>query len=313
MDLSKKQITSLIKEHPWLRVHSGSIEEYIHPQHYERLLKEYIFSGKADLEYFDDDLKFLESSDLRILELGSGSGRATDIFLKKIKKFKKLDLVDLSPHMVRWLEKKYGKNTKVTEITADSIDYLETTKRYYDYVFSLWSFSHSIHQHMEKDGVKKASKYIRKNLINFFSNKLNPGGKFFLIHFDSRSDEQRILMKQWSKFFPTFKVINKQSPSKLLLDDTFKYLEKKGVIQKLRIKHLTGQPIVYESLEEALEIFINFHMETEFNRSPYIKEILREVSSDMSKYRRKDRYYIKPGCFIYTFQRPINSSDRGLC
>ncbi|MEX2090700.1 MAG: class I SAM-dependent methyltransferase [Candidatus Paceibacterota bacterium] len=295
---------SVTKSHPWLKIHSSSIEEYIPPRYYEKLLKDYVFHKKTDLEYLKHFLESLKNPRMSILELGSGSGRATDILLRNVGTFKNLDLVDLSPHMIAWLKNKYRNNKNIRVVRSDSVKYLEKTKKKYDFVFSFWSFSHSIHQHMEKSGLKRVSEYLEKCLIRFFTNNLNPGGKFFLFHFDSKSDEQKILMKQWGKFFPIFRDTRRQSPSKLLLDDILKRLQKKKIIEKLEIKHLSGDPISYESLEEALEIFINFHMETEFNRSPRIGEILKEVSSDINKHKIKNGHFlIKPGCFVYTFQK----------
>ncbi len=56
---------------------------------------------------------------------------------------------------------------------------------------------------------------------------MRSGASFFLIHFDSLSEEQKILMRQYRKFFPLFKSKIKQSPSKLILDEVLNFFDGK--------------------------------------------------------------------------------------
>jgi len=46
------QMGNLIKKYPWLNIHSESIEDYIPPDYYDNLLKDYVFLGKLDLDFF---------------------------------------------------------------------------------------------------------------------------------------------------------------------------------------------------------------------------------------------------------------------
>ncbi len=56
------------------------VEDYVEPDYYERLLKEYAFSGKTDLDLFGEFLAGLsKKSDVNVLELGSGTGRKSEI------------------------------------------------------------------------------------------------------------------------------------------------------------------------------------------------------------------------------------------
>lgn len=300
MEISKKL---LFKKYSWLNYYSKDVDDYINPKYYNRLLKEYTFNNLSDLEHFE---KYIYSNvnkkNITALELGCGSGRVTDIFLKKITDFKQFDLVDLSQEMIEFSKKRFSKYNNLNFFSQDSINFLKKTNKKYDFVFSLWSLSHSIHDHMSKEGVEKASASIRKILINFIKNKLAKNAVFFLIHFDSLSDEQRIVKRQEAKSSPVYIETNKQSHSKRLIDDVFKFLSKKKII-KFTCKHYIGKTIKYKSINEALETFMNFHMETYFNRSDDLGEIINEIIKDFEPYRRGPKVYISPRCFIYTFKK----------
>ena len=47
----------LRKRYPWLKK-TTSIEEYIEPDYYDYLLRDYIFEGKSDLNHFRNFLSF---------------------------------------------------------------------------------------------------------------------------------------------------------------------------------------------------------------------------------------------------------------
>ncbi len=130
-------------------------------------------------------------------------------------------------------------------------------------------------------------------------NNMKNGANFYLIHFDSQSDEQKILMQQWKKVYPIYKNTKQQSPSKLLLDDIFSELENEKIITNEQ-KHYIGTEIVYSNLNEALEIFFNFHMESYFNKSPQLEKAINEMTSYFKKFITKNgNIAIKPACFIY--------------
>ncbi len=196
-----------------------------------------------------------------------------------------------------YAKKRFNNKTNLKFFEIDTINFLEKTKSKYDLIFSLWSFSHSVHQHMIYEGKQKSSKYIAKTIKKFLLQNINKGGKMYLIHFDTQSEEQCILVNQWKKVFPIFKS-NQQSPSKKLLDKIFIDFKDKKIID-LNIKHYTGEKIKYESFEEALEIFMNFHMETYFNKNKKVESIIQELKKEFKKYKKGNKVYISPGCFIY--------------
>lgn len=282
------------KKYPWLNI-TTTIEEYVEATYYEKLLKEYKFNNKTDLQIFEDYLKNNDFNNKQILELGCGSGRATKLLFNNIKNIR-LDILDLSTQMLEFTKERFL-NKKINVINSDTIDYLYNSEKNYDFVYSLWSYSHSVHQHLTKYGIDKGSKYISKSLNKFINQNLNKEGKMFIIHFDSLSDEQKILIKQWKKVYPIFENNCIQSPSLNLTNKILEQLKQQNVLD-FRITHLPGNEIVYDSLDEALEIFMNFHMESYFNKTALCFDVIKELIEYFEKFRIGEKIIIKPGCFI---------------
>lgn len=105
---------------------------------------------------------------------------------------------------------------------------------------------------------------------------MRANGLFFLIHFDSLSQEQRILMRQWKRVFLAFTHLDEQSPSKQIIDKVLLDFDIRGEII-LSINHLQGDAIHYNSEDEVLEIFMNFHLETYFNNSPFTESVINDI------------------------------------
>ena len=296
----------LIKKYPWLKYYSENVSDYIHPDYYDNLLKDYIFEGLTDLEHFKNclDVASKKNKPNNILELGCGSGRATKVLISSIKDFDSLELVDLSPYMISHSKKRFSSDNRVSFFAEDSIEFLDKTSSKYDFVFSLWSLSHSLHSHLEKSGIKEGSLYIKEVLIRFLKKKLNIDAKFFIIHFDSLSDEQRIVKRQEAKTSIVYEdKLNKQSYSKEIIDDVLQKLSKEKEIE-FRCTHYEGRKIVYESIDKALEVFMNFHMETYFNRDDNVENVIEEIKEDFKPYTKDNgEVHISPGCFIYEIYR----------
>jgi SAM-dependent methyltransferase len=292
----------LYKKYPWLKV-TTTVEDYVAPKYYDRLLKDYTFLGKTDLQLFEEYLKNISNKKIiNALELGCGSGRVTNVFLNHFKNVRNsLKMVDLSSRMLEFCHKKFKNFNNLDFVKSDSVEFLNKNRDIYDTIFSLWSFSHSTHQILIRDGIDEGKKYIQGVIKKMVDKNMIKGSSFFLIHFDSMSDEQKILMRQWKKVYSIYKNTNVQSPSKLLIDETFQLLEKQGII-KLELKYYVGEEIIYSSIEEALEIFLNFHMESYFNDNP---TLLPQVMDELVDYFKdftdtNGLIKIKPGCFLYT-------------
>lgn len=291
----------------WLKlVNNKKSGNYLLPKYYNKILKDYIFEGKTDLQIFSNYLKdnFAETNNLDILELGGGSGRSTRVFLERYNDWHSFEILDLSKEMIKFSKKQFfGKNIKF--IKNDTINYLLSSKNKYDFVFSLWNLSHSIHQQILSKGIFPGSAYVTQALSKFLSKNLKPGGVFFIIHYDTLSEEQKIVVPQrlelWKDVFSGYD-ITKQSPSKQLIDETISTLTKDGIIT-VKIRHLKGAPIKYNSLDEAVEIFMNFHMEGIFNNDKNVKLIIKNLMTRIKKYQKGDDFFISPGCFLYIIRR----------
>jgi len=285
----------LLKQYPWL-AKINTVEDYLLPEYYKHLLKPYSFGGVSDLSLLE---KFLHNKKpSKVLELGCGSGRASDTVVSMIPPAN-YTFSDLSERMLEAAKPHLPKGSSF--IVSDAIEYMENTKDVYDLIYTLWSFSHSTHQHIHRLGIEKAEAYISSVIKKFIRENVVDGGSFFLIHFDSLSQEQSILMRQWKRVFPAFANIEEQSPSKQIIDKTLLELDTKGKV-RLLINHLQGDAIHYKSEDEVLETFMNFHLETYFNNSPFTESIIDDIMGQIVKYRNEDGSYdIIPGCYVYSF------------
>jgi|GEM_PF-736259 len=293
---------ALEQKHPWLNADVKNSSGYLTPKYYDTILKEYMFDGRSDMDLFRNFLRrdFGDDSAAKALELGSGSGRGTDVFLENVSSYASLDLVDLSSEMVEYCRNKYQKQRDMKFFQSDSIDFFSKTENKYSFVYSLWSLSHSIHQHIV-DRIGEYE-YVKNSIRNFIEKNIAPGGKMYIIHFDSLSEEQSIIYKQLSRDYPVAALTDRQSPSKLLLDEIFNECEKAGM-GNFSVDHLIGDPIRYDSIENALEVFMNFHMHTYFNHSDVVEQVLEGLVESFGKYEKPDGIFIRPGCFIYMFER----------
>ena len=285
----------LLKQYPWL-VKVNAVEDYIPPEYYQHLLKPYTFGGVSDLSLLE---KFLyNKKPSKILELGCGSGRVSGTAVSTIPTAD-YTFLDLSERMLEAAKQHLPAESSF--VISDAIEYMENAKDQYDLVYTLWSFSHSTHQHIHRLGIKKAEDYISSVIKKFIRENIVKDGSFFLIHFDSLSQEQSILMRQWKRVFPAFANIEEQSPSKQIIDKTLLELDAKGEIT-LSINHLQGDAIHYKSEDEVLETFMNFHLETYFNNLPFTESVIDDIKEQISEYRNEDGSYdITPGCYVYFF------------
>lgn len=285
------------KLYPWLEI-THSVEDYLDPVYYARLLKPYVFEGLTDLQHLQNFIGGRNPDNAACLELGCGSGRATSAALNALRA-KSLDLVDLSDRMLEHSKKLFCKDERIRFIKCDILEFMMKSRTRYDCVFSLWSFSHSVHQHFEKSSVGKGRILLAEVFEKFVRQNLFSGSSFFLIHFDSLSEEQRILIKQWKRINPVFREDDKQSPSKRAIDATLRRLAKKRLVD-FRCEHHRGEEIHYSSMDELLEVFMNFHLESAFNQLGCRGQVIDDISKYCRRFARKDgSLRIRPGCYVY--------------
>lgn len=293
-------------KYPWLNV-NRKLGEYIDPEYYKKLLKEYTYRGKSDIELFTDfaESQLIGRDNLKVLELGCGTGRVTTEFLSKFgDNVQEIHLVDLSSEMLESSKQNLQYLKNILFQKSDIIDFLAETNEKYDFVFAIWSISTSIHQKMLSLGEEEGRNFSLITLKKFVKDNLKPGGSIFILHYDSLSDEQRIKFHHWAKVLPFFKNPDEQSPSKQILDDALNELIEEDVID-FNVTHLYCEPIEYESLEEALEIYMNFHFESFFNDDDNLEDMILELSNSFKPYFKDGKYYIVPRCFVYTITKSI--------
>lgn len=118
------------------------------------------------------------------------------------------------------------------------------------------------------------------------------------------SQEQKILMRQWKRVNKKLQDIDQQSPSKRILDNIFHDIDNRGLIH-LSVQHLEGDSIFYKSAEELLEVFMNFHLETFFNRHKLLSTVIEDIIKQIEQYCHSDgTYRVNTGCYIYTLTKP---------
>lgn len=302
--------STLCGKYPMLRTQVAQMSDYVGPDDYDRLLKRYTFSGKTDLQMLEE---FLRNSlgiaqGTRghigsILEFGCGTGRATDVVLNVVEA-DECSLLDLSSQMIDHTRKKYTGRAEVRFVQQDAIEHIEKSNLAHDFIYSMWSFSHSVHQVLDTHAFLHDVFRVQDAIRRMIDVMMKPGARFYMMHVDSLSDEQRMLFRQWAKAFPMFGDTQHQSPSKLLIDDILRELERSGVIGDLQIRPHDGESIEYASLEEALDVFLNFHLESFFNQRPDAEEVADELAAELSRFQKPNgKIAVNPGCITYQFRK----------
>ena len=298
MERIPASLYDLYQQYPWLHYRPDSEADYLPPNYYDKVLKPYTFGGKSDLEFFlaDTEDKFNPPTD-NLLEMGCGSGRATDALLNSGIGFRSLDLVDISHDMVAETSEKYVGIPEISVVESDTLDYLEATSKLYSYAYSLWGFSYSVHHHMNQKGIRAGKKHSEEVITKFLTQNLTPSGSMFIVHPDILSNEQRIIKSLRQP--AVAKTKDRQSSSKRLLDSLLAELEKQGLVT-VTCKHLQGDPIRYSSTEEALEIFLNFHLHGSLNISRRLPAAIETLKQKFAEYKQGEEILIAPGCFNYS-------------
>ena len=286
----------------WLRYRCQGAE-YLPPEYYSALLKPYIFDGCSDVELFRRFLSRLQlKNHPRVLEIGPGTGRATSVLLESVEPVQ-LNLLDQSHRMLKFLDNFIPSRVNTSYLVNDAIKFCATTDESFDLIYSLWSISHSIHQFLYRSGLESGARTVVNALQRLLTTSLAPGGYLYLLHFDSTSHEQEIALRQRSKIF-TFLRPGETSPSQLMIEQVLRDAALHGQVA-FEKTHYVGAPIVYANLEEAMEIFMNFHMEGYFNDSPQVTKVIAELERDLKTHEMNDgRISITPACTVYVCQKP---------
>jgi len=273
--------------------------EYLEPEYYKRILKPYTFGGLSDLEMLQKYVDELPTSPRTILELGPGPGRATRILLRKWRNARYTG-VDLSARMVEYCTRRFhNERSRGDWIVQDALSFLGCGDSRYDLIVSLWSISHAVHNSIARTGsVQEARSAVER----MFAQRVPPGGRVYVIHFDSTSEEQKLALRQRQRLWP-FLVPGRPSPSQQLLEEALGALSARGG-WRVQSRKLVGDMIVYESLDEALESYMNFHMEGWFNHRHDRDAVLYELEADLLRRVGTDgKIRVRPGCVVFVAER----------
>lgn len=290
-------------QYTWLKIWNHS--DYLSPDYYHKLLKPYVFNGKDDLVLFRDYLHNLSAPPKNAIEFGCGTGRGSKVFLDEYPNTK-LSILDLSPQMLNFTSQKFVVDNA---ICSDTIDFMKQTSQKFDLAFSLWSFSHSVHQQLEKfTNLNQGKQYIINVLVKFITENLSDKGRMFIIHFDSQSEEQTILMKQWAKTSPVYDRYGKISLSLECIHDALEYLKNNNLVS-YQIRHQNGEEIKYNNEENALETFVNFHLEGVFNggSNTILTQVIKELKTEFVQYtnKRDNTTSIGTGCYLIEINKNV--------
>ncbi|MEV4312992.1 class I SAM-dependent methyltransferase [Actinocrispum sp. NPDC049592] len=300
-------LQALHEAYPWLLRAPNRHSDYLRPEYYDQLLPEYSFGGYSDLDLLASFLRGLQARDgMRVLELGCGSGRATDVLFREMSDPAAVDLVDLSPQMVDFCRGRFQQQSPNLNVyQSDSLNYLRGATSEYDVIVSLWNLSHSVHQHMLRDGRAAAESRVRGAIEKLITHRMAPGASAFLIHYDIQSPEQK-LINPWRKLLwqdadPDYEVSG-QTPSKIILDEVLTRAQDEGYIA-FNCTHHEGDPIEYDSVDHALEVFMNFHMEGIFNSHDRLVDVLANLQAGLDEHTQDGMVAVAPGCFTYSIVR----------
>lgn len=273
-------------------------EEYMDPEYYLTILRPYVFDGLKDTEIFRAFLDRLAERPNSALEVGPGPGRATTCLLETFPGIRYTG-IDLSHAMLAYCQKRFASYADMDWVRSDALEFASTAHGEWDLVFSLWSFSHAVHQSIARTGNEREA---REAVLTWFQERIAPGGSFFLLHFDSTSEEQQISLRQRRRRWG-FLVPGEESPSERIITACFEDLQSRG--WSTSIAHLRGTPLQFTTLDDAVEYYMNLHMEGWFNEGPERDAVISSLESDLRRLANPDGVIqIAPGSVVFTATRP---------
>ena len=64
-------------------------------------------------------------------------------------------------------------------------------------------------------------------------------------------------------------------------------------------------------MDEALEYYLNFHLESYQNDSQQLDEIIQGITKDLEVHKDNDgAIRVRPGCFVYEISKTPDDGDR---
>jgi len=179
-----------------------------------------------------------------------------------------------------------------------------------DLVVSFWALHYTLSaEFADKD--ETSHKFDARNpdvaLVNCMDKLANlfdgvpPKSKFIFFHFDPFSEEQKISLECWEKIVPL--PFGKQTASLYVLK---KFFEERSDIDS-KIEKIGGiSPM--QTLDRALETYMNFHLHTLFNHSEYRTEVMELLIRRLEKYS-KTNFNIPAGTIIFSGEKAAHTRN----
>ncbi|MBU1092986.1 MAG: class I SAM-dependent methyltransferase [Firmicutes bacterium] len=284
--------------------------KYLLPKDYEEALPPYFFDFQGEIiEEVVMLKKILNkfSSISRVMELGVGTGRVTEILYEQ---FSDVSGIDISSNMIESVRKKLP-NVKLENIDINKFVNDKSNFNDIDILCSFWAYNYAILNHYEEfdfqnKSIKPTSNFDKSNLnsekmINETFLNLKLKSDFLIIFFDSTSVEQQFVTKYWSKIQPFPK--NDRSYTYKRFLEVLNALEGKEQIQ---VDHETIKGFVYfDDFDKMIKTYLNLHFKGFFNGDvDLVKSIILDLKITMDKYKMIDgSYKIPAGVNIFLGKR----------
>ena len=270
--------------------------EYVPPDYYDEILPLYDFDGAPDWACMERFIADQSPHASHCLELGPGTGRGTQVVARYAKR---ITAVELSSAMCNALRQRFA-GQRVEVVNEEMITFMRNlpAEPVYDLVVSLWALPHGVHHPILKEGFERGAAIAREGLDRLLA-ATTPGGKMGLLHFDARSDEQMLVMPMWEKVFAWAEVrAGDMSPSERVMRQWCADHEGAGTITYKFERH-AGDPITFPSVESALEVMMNLHMEMYFNQHPLHETVIRELGAGLQSRAVSDgSVTVKPAAYF---------------
>ncbi|OLT13843.1 hypothetical protein BJF78_21060 [Pseudonocardia sp. CNS-139] len=185
---------------------------YEEPGAYDRLLLPHYFQGVDDVGLVDEllDRRFgRPSGELRIVELGCGTGRMTSRLAAHARR---LTVVDPSPAMIDRVRVRAPTADVVLADARDALTDLLSRGRAgsFDVVAAFWALNYPLGQFFETmtaDAVRPVDDMPRARehaagFVRRLVRLLAPGGHLLVLYFDPDTPEQQLVTRMWERIAP---------------------------------------------------------------------------------------------------------------
>lgn len=281
------------------------------PSYYLRLLPPYSFEGETDESLLENWLRNQTNKRNKFkvaIDLGCGTGRGTIILAKYAKKVIAVDINQRMLNFAKTVLKEYRNVELIKDEMFNFISRMVITNfiKKVDLLLFFWSIFYPLNFEfveispnfeIKLKEPRKALKSCYEKLKTLFFN-IEKGCKVVIFHYRTDTDEQKIAHKYWKRLFPF--PFGTPSPSRYVLK---KFLKENSDILQYKWSEVDGK-VIFDNLDNALEVFMNFHFHGIFNRRLSIaRRMIQELAEDLRPFQKNGHYVLSCGCSIIEVTR----------